>query len=139
MGSVQKVMRIAGIDELETGSGAGRWSSSGGAENDRNKKVNEIVRALVGLVMKEGDIVVASDSKSKKWKDMSLKRAMQNWNMKCVDVARSPGSALRVFTSSERLANHLKSNEIGEVGNLVTKSEMGDPKVGKIGAVGKLV
>ena len=40
--------------------------------------------------------------------------------MKYVDVAWSPGLALRVFTSSERLANHLKINEIGEVGKLVT-------------------
>ena len=28
---------------------------------------------------------------------------------------------MRVFTSTERLANHLKINEIGEVGKLVTK------------------
>ena len=61
--------------------------------------------------MKEGDIVVASDSKSKLWKDMSLKRAIQNWNIKCIDVARSPGSVLRVFTSSEQLANHLMISE----------------------------
>ena len=46
---------------------------------------------------------------------MSLKRAIQDWNMKCVDIARSPGSAPRVFTSSERLANQLKINEIREV------------------------
>ena len=57
-------MRIASIDELETGSTAGRWSSPGGAENDKTKKANELVRALVGLITKEGDIVVASDSKS---------------------------------------------------------------------------
>ena len=38
----------------------------GRAEKDRNKKV--------GSMMREGDIVVASDSKSKLWKDMSLKR-----------------------------------------------------------------
>ena len=84
----EKAMRIARLDELAASSGAGRWSSSGGAENDRNKRVNEIVRAFVGSIMKEEDIVVASDSKSKLWKDMSLK---QNWNMKYVDVARSPG------------------------------------------------
>ena len=100
----ENAMRVASLDELEESSGAGRWSISGGAENDRIKKVNEIVRAIVGLVTKEGDIVVASDNKSKLWKDMSLKRAIQNLNMKYVDVARSPGSALRVFTSSERLA-----------------------------------
>ena len=81
--------------------------------------------------MKEGDIVVATDSKSKPWKDMSLKGATQNWNMKYVDLARSPGSALRVFTSSERLANHLKISEIGEVGKLVTKIETDAPKIGK--------
>ena len=44
----EKAMRIASLDELEESSGAGRWSSSWGAENDRNKKVNEIVRAFVG-------------------------------------------------------------------------------------------
>ena len=70
---------------------------------------------------------------------MSLKRATQNWNMKYVDVVRSPGSALRVFTSSERLANHMKINENGESEN-VKKTEMGDPKVGTNGGVvGKLV
>ena len=42
----------------------------------------------MGLVMKEGDIVFATDSKSKLWKDMSLKRAVQYFNMKCVDLAR---------------------------------------------------
>ena len=121
-------MRMASLGELKASSGAGRWSSSGGVEYDRNKKVNEIVRALVGLVMKEGDIVVASDSKSKRRKDTSLKRARLNWNMKYVDVARSPGSALRVFTSSERLANHLQINEIGEAGKMVTKIDMDSPK-----------
>ena len=35
--------------------------------------------------------------------------------MKCVDIARSPGSAARVFTSSKRLANQLKINETREV------------------------
>ena len=97
----EKSMRIASLDELEESSDPGRWSSSGRAENDRNKKVNEIAKAFVGLVMKGGDIIVASGSKSKQWKDMSLKRAIQDWNMKYVDVAISPGSALRVFTSSE--------------------------------------
>ena len=75
-------MRIASLDELGASSSAGRWSSSGGAENDRNKKVNKIVRALVGSIMKEEDIVDASSSKSKLWKDMSLKRAIQSWNVK---------------------------------------------------------
>ena len=113
-------MRIASIDELETGSSAGRWSSPGGAVNDKTKKAIE--PALVGR-----DIAVASDSKSELWRDLSLKR-----NMTCVDIARSPGSALRVFTSSERLAHHLKINEIGEVGKLVKKIEMAPPKIGKL-------
>ena len=47
--------------------------------------------------------------------------------MKYVDTARSPGSAIRVITSSERLASQLKINEID------------DPKVGKIEDVEKLV
>ena len=61
-------------------------------------------------------------------------------------LRRSPGSALRVFTSCERLANHLKINKTGEVGKWVTKiekdapkieklvkkNEMGDPKIGKL-------
>ena len=42
-----------------------RGCSSGRAEKNRGKKVNEIVRALVGLVVKEGHIAVASDSNSK--------------------------------------------------------------------------
>ena len=70
--------------------------------------------------------------KSKLWTDLSLKRALQNWNMKIVDIARSPGSALRVFTSSERLANELKTNEIGEVGKLVKRIEMGHLKAGQL-------
>ena len=62
-------------------------------------------------------------------KNMDLNRATQNWNMKCV----SPRSALRVFTSSERLGNQLKTNEIGEVGKLVTKIEMdGGNTVGEL-------
>ena len=48
----EKAMRIASLDELGAGS-AGRWSSSGGAENDKNKKLDEIVRVLVGKIMKE--------------------------------------------------------------------------------------
>ena len=88
----EKAMRIASLDELDASSGAGRWSSSGRAEKDRNKNFNEIERALEGLVMKEGDIVVVSDSKSKPWNDMSLKRAIQNRSMKYVDVGSSPGS-----------------------------------------------
>ena len=57
--------------------------------------------------------------------------------MKYVDVARSPGLALRVLTSSERLANQLRINEIGEVGKLVTKIEMNAPKNLKIGEEGR--
>ena len=117
----EKAMRIATIDELEEGSGARRWFSPGVAANEKTKKAQELVRALVGPITKEGDTVVASDSKSKLWRDLSLKRALQHWNLKYVDVARGPGSALRVFTSSERLANHLNINEIGAVGKLVTK------------------
>ena len=74
--------------------------------------------------------------KKKLWKDVDLKRAIQDWNMNYVDIARSPGSAIRVFTSSERLANQLKINEIGEVGKLVRNIEMGDPK--KLGTLEKL-
>ena len=107
----EKAVRIARLDELEASSGAGRWSSSGRAESDKTKKANELVRVLVGQITEEGDIVVASDSKSELWRDVSLKRAIQNWNMKQVDVAR-PGSASIVFTSSERLTNHVKINEI---------------------------
>ena len=78
----EKAMRIGSLDELGASSSAGSWSSSEGAENDRTMKANEIVRAIVGIINKEGDIVVASDSKSKLWKEKSLKRAMQNWDMK---------------------------------------------------------
>ena len=96
----EKAMRIANIDELETGSSTARWSSP---ESYRTGKANELVRSVVGPIKKEGDIIVASGSKSKLWRDMSLKRAIQTWNMKYVDIARSPGSAIRVFTSCERL------------------------------------
>ena len=59
--------------------------------NDKTKKANELVRALVGQIMK-GDIVVASDSKSKLWRRLSLKRAIPNWNMKYLDTERGLGS-----------------------------------------------
>ena len=124
-----------------------------GADIDKIKKAKEIVRALVGSMTKEGDIVVACDSKSKQWKAVNLRRAMQNWSMKCADTARNQGSVMLVFSSSERLANRMKINAIGEVvrlvkrtgmdapkvGKLVKTSEMGDPKVGNMGMVGKLV
>ena len=58
-------MRIANIDELETGSSTVRLSSSGGAENDRTGKANELVRSLVGIIKKGADIIVHSGSKSK--------------------------------------------------------------------------
>ena len=95
-------MRIASIDELETGSSTARWSSPGGAEFGRTGRADELVRSLVGITEKEEDFFVASDSKSELWRDMSLKRAIQNLNMKYFDIVRSPESALRVFTSSER-------------------------------------
>ena len=41
-------MRTASIDELETGNSAARWSSPGGAANDKTKNANELVRALYG-------------------------------------------------------------------------------------------
>ena len=78
----EKAMRTTSTDELGASSSAGRWSSSGGAVNDKNKKVTEIVRAMVGFMTKEEDVVVASDSKSKQWRDVILKRATQNRNMK---------------------------------------------------------
>ena len=46
-------MRIASIDELETGSSTARWSSHGGAENDRTGKANEFVRSFVGTINTE--------------------------------------------------------------------------------------
>ena len=48
----------------------------------------------MGTIKKEGDIVVASDSKPKLWKDMSLKRAVQHCNME--DVKRCEESRISV-------------------------------------------
>ena len=58
------------------------------------------VRAIVGQITKEGH-------SRRLWQQVKTverleKRAIQNWNMKHVDIARSPGSAVRVFISSER-------------------------------------
>ena len=114
-GTSEKAMRIASQDEMGARSSARRGISPGRAENDKTKKTKQIVRAFVGSTTKEGNIVVACDSESKLWKDVDLKRAMQNWNMKYVDIARSPESASRVFTSSERQANQRKISEIGGV------------------------
>ena len=61
-----------------------------------------------------------------------MRQALQNWNMRYNDVARSPESAARVFTSSERLASQLKEGEVGEVGRLVKKIEMDDMKTGRV-------
>ena len=147
----EKARRIASLDEMEAHSIARRGPSPGRAEIDKQAK--EIVRAFVGSRTNEGDIVVACDSKSMLWKDVDLKRAMQKWNMKHVDKVKSPDSALRVITSSERLANPMSINEMGKVGKLVKRIEMYAPRVGKlvkkgeicdakvgnIGVVGKLV
>ena len=69
----EKAMRIASIGELETSSSARRWPSPGELANDKTKNANEVVWALVGQKTKEGDMVVAADSKSKLWRDLSLK------------------------------------------------------------------
>ena len=61
----EKAMRIASIDEFETGSSTARWSSPGGTDPDRTQKANEVVRSLVGITKKEEDIIVASGSNSK--------------------------------------------------------------------------
>ena len=66
--------------------------------------VNELVRVLVGLITKEGDIVVASDSMSKLWRDLSLKRATQKWNMKYVDIARSPGVSVELVHNDGQIS-----------------------------------
>ena len=50
---------------METGSSTVRWSGPGGAETDRTGKANELVRSLVGIIKKGGDIIAASGSKSK--------------------------------------------------------------------------
>ena len=128
----EKAMRIPSLDEMGASNSAGRWSSSGGAENDRNKNVNEIVRALVGSITEEGDIVVACDSKSKLWKDVDLKRAMQNWNMKYVDISRSPESALRVIHQQLTTGKSHEDREIGKVGTFVQRTEMDAPRIGKL-------
>ena len=127
-----KAMRIACLDGMEASSSAREGLSPTAAEIDKTKKAREVVRALVGSITEEGGIVAACDSKSKLWKDVDVKGAMPNWNMKCVDIARSPESALRVFTGSERLANQMKISGIGEVGKLVKRIEIGGPKVGKL-------
>ena len=77
MGIREKAMRIASVDELVTGGSTARWSSPGGAENDRTGKADEVVRFLVGTMKREGDIIVASCRKSKLRRDVSLKRAIQ--------------------------------------------------------------
>ena len=152
-GICEKAMRIARIDELGAKQQCRKIVQfKEGAENNRNKKASEIVKAIVGSIMNEVDIVTMSDSKPKLWKDMSLKRAIENWNMEHVNVARNPGSALRVFTSSERLARswrigdedrdecsrNLKIGEeerdvkFGVVEKLVRKVESGGPHAGKM-------
>ena len=69
-------MRIASLVGSGANGSAGRWSSPGRAANDMNEQVDELVRAFVGSIMKERDIVVTTNSKSKLRKDMSLKRVI---------------------------------------------------------------
>ena len=128
----EKAMRIASLDEMGASSSARRGPSPGRVEVDKTKKARDIVRAFVSSIMTGGDTVVACDSKSKLWKDADLKVAMQTWSLKFVDIARSPESALRVFTSSERLANQMQISDMGKLVmdapktvKYVKKSEMG--------------
>ena len=66
--------------------------------NDEVKKAILIVKDLVGQILKNGEVVVASDSKSRLWRDLSMRQAIQNWSMMYADIARGPESALRAFT-----------------------------------------
>ena len=58
-GLCEKAIRIARMDGLETSSSTARWSSPGGAENDKTLKANELVRSLVGRRKKEETISVS--------------------------------------------------------------------------------
>ena len=109
----ENAMRAASVDEMGASSSAKSGQSRRRCEIDKTRQAKEIVRArvIVSSITKEGDIAVGCDSKAKLWKDVDLKKAMQNWNMKYVDIVRSPESALTVFTTSERLANQMKINE----------------------------
>ena len=91
----------------------------------------------MGQILKNGDVVVASDSKSRLWRDLSMRQAIQNWNMIYADIARSPESALRAFTRNEGLANKLNEDEVGEVGNLLKKIEMDATKKWKSSEEGR--
>ena len=77
--------------------------------------------AATGQILKNREVVVASDSKSRLW---SMRQAIQNWNMMYADIARSPESALRAFTSGEGLANQLNEDEVGDAGKPQKKTEM---------------
>ena len=76
---------------------------SRGSLNDKTEKANEVARAPVSMIKKEGDIIVAYGSKSKLWRDMSLRQAKQNWNTKYVDIVRSPVKDWRINSRSTRL------------------------------------
>ena len=84
------------------------------SEVQQDQESQRDCEGFVGSMTKEGSIVVACDSKSKLWEAVDLKRAMQNWNMKYVDFVGSPESALRIFTSSGRLANQMNINGVWE-------------------------
>ena len=61
---------------------AGRWSSRGAAVNDKTKEAHELVRALVGQIPQEGNIIVASDSRYKLLGDVRFEAS----KMKYVDI-----------------------------------------------------
>ena len=75
----EKAMRIASLDEMEAKSSARTGPSPGGAEIDKTKQAKEIVsEGPCGFNNETKDIVVACCSKSKLWKDLSLKQATHN-------------------------------------------------------------
>ena len=148
----EKAMRIASIDELETGSSTARWSNPGRAESDRTRKANELVISLVGMTKKAEDMIVASGSKSKQWRDMSLKRAIQNWNVKCVGIERSPGVSDQSVHQQSKTGKSVEDQRgwrnwrIGdedrdapEIVKLLKKNEMDVAKSKKLELLEKLV
>ena len=130
----------------EPGSSAERWSSPGRAVKDKTKKANELVGALVAQITKEGDIVVAIDSKSKLWRDLSLKRATQKLEH---EICRHCEESRVIVWECSPAVNDKSAEDqrdwrsctngeedrdgCPEKQNWAKKSEMGDPTFGHIG------
>ena len=89
-----------GVEDHRGNSGCRKISSSLRAENDRNKKVNEIARALVGLVTEKKETVSLPPDSRHEFEAAKLEQEMCR---RCVESRISVESAYQQCTTGESL------------------------------------